>query len=128
MKPVYIDGFPSLAAFMASDRDKTALIFKRFDRLAARNLLCLQSELAELESQLDQFDQDDQRSQDTMQSLRNWQAYRARATQEPERMELMTRIRKTIREYSNAHPLTFVLSLTQPIANSNIHTRRSASV
>ncbi len=120
LKPVYIDGFPSLAAFMASDRDKTALIFKRFDRLAARNLLCLQSELAELESQLDQFDRDDQRSQDTMQSLRNWQAYRARATQEPERMELMTRIRKTMREYSNTNSLSFALSLTQLVANSNI--------
>ncbi len=105
---------------MASDRDKTALIFKRFDRLAARNLLCLQSELAELESQLDQFDRDDQRSQDTMQSLRNWQAYRARATQEPERMELMTRIRKTMREYSNTNSLSFALSLTQLVANSNI--------
>lgn len=97
MKP--IDGFPSLAAFMASDSDKAAVIFKRFDRLAIRNLLCLQSELAELESQLDQFDRDDQQSRDTMQSLRNWQAYRARAAEEPERMELMTRIKTTMREY-----------------------------
>jgi hypothetical protein len=63
-------------------------------------LLCLQSELAELESKLDEFDRDDQRSQETMQSMRNWQAYKARAGQEPVRMELMARIRTIMREYS----------------------------
>ena len=104
---VYVDGFPSLAAFMASDRDGTAMILKRFDRLAARNLLTLQSELAELESRLDRFDREDQDSLDTMQSLRNWEAYKAREAREPERMELMVRIRSTMREYS---PLsTFIL-------------------
>ena len=30
----------SFARFVASDRDKTPLIFKRFDELAARNLIC----------------------------------------------------------------------------------------
>jgi len=97
-KGAYIDGFPSLAAFMASDWDRTAMIFKRFDRLAARNLLCLQSELAELEAQLDQFDREDQENLQTMQSLRNWKAYRERG--EIGRMELMARLRSTMREYS----------------------------
>ncbi len=76
------------------------MIFKRFNRLAARNLLCLQSELAELESKLDEFDRDDQRSQATMQSLRNWKDYKGREDQEPQRMELIARIRTTMREYS----------------------------
>ncbi|KAI1180964.1 hypothetical protein F4777DRAFT_180782 [Nemania sp. FL0916] len=98
----YVDGFPSLAAFMASDRDKTAAIFKRFDRLAARNLLALQSELAELESRLDHYDQEDQMSRETTQSLRNWQDYKARAAEEPERMELMARVKKTLKEYREA--------------------------
>jgi len=99
-KSTYVDGFPSLAAFMASDRDKTAMILKRFDRLAARNLLCLQSELAEIESKLDQFDRDDQGNRETMQSLRNWEAYKARYADEPQRMQLMSRLRSTMREYS----------------------------
>jgi hypothetical protein len=47
-----LDGFPSLADFIASDHDRTSLVFKRFDKLAARNLLYLQSELAELEAKL----------------------------------------------------------------------------
>jgi hypothetical protein len=45
-----LDGFPSLAQFISSDPDRTSLVFRRFDNLAARNLLYLQSELAELEA------------------------------------------------------------------------------
>ena len=110
-KSTYIDGFPSLAAFMASDRDKTAMILKRFDRLAARNLLCLQSELAEIEARLDQFDQDDQGNRETMQSLRNWEAYKARYADEPQRMQLMARLRSTMREYSASTAVPLSLSL-----------------
>jgi hypothetical protein len=47
-----LDGFPSLANFIASDHDRTSLVFRRFDKLAARNLLYLQSELAELEARM----------------------------------------------------------------------------
>jgi hypothetical protein len=47
-----LDGFPSLSDFIASDHDRTSLVFRRFDRLAARNLLYLQSELAALEAKL----------------------------------------------------------------------------
>ncbi|KAF2622485.1 hypothetical protein BU25DRAFT_443147 [Macroventuria anomochaeta] len=45
-----LDGFPSLAQFIASDPDHTSLVFRRLDRLAARNLLYIQSELVELET------------------------------------------------------------------------------
>ena len=85
---------------MASDWDGTATIFKRFGRLAARNLLALQSELAELEFRLDNYDHEDKRSQATMQSLRNWQDYKARAKKDPERMKLLSEIKTTMREYS----------------------------
>ncbi|KAF2866287.1 hypothetical protein BDV95DRAFT_598925 [Massariosphaeria phaeospora] len=71
--PRYLSGYPSLAAFIASDRDLTTLIYKRFNRLAARHLLHLQSELAELQAQQDQFDQDDLYSDlETKQYSRNW--------------------------------------------------------
>lgn len=103
MKPqrqIYVDGFPSLAAFIASDRDGSAAIFKRFSRLAARNLLFIQSELADLEARLDQMDEDDKANREAMQSLRNWEKYKERANDEPERMELTTQLRKLMKEYS----------------------------
>jgi uncharacterized protein YecA (UPF0149 family) len=65
-------GFPSLAAFIASDPDKTTLNFRRFDHLAACNLLHLQAELARLERQFDQYDQQDTKEDATLQYLRNW--------------------------------------------------------
>jgi len=45
-----LDGYPSLAEDISSDPDRTSLVFRRFDRLAVRNLLYLQSELVELEA------------------------------------------------------------------------------
>ena len=45
-----LDGYPSLAEDISSDLDRTSLVFRRFDRLAVRNLLYLQSELVELEA------------------------------------------------------------------------------
>ncbi|KAK3334205.1 hypothetical protein B0T19DRAFT_420296 [Cercophora scortea] len=100
----YVDGYPSLAAFIASDRDGTAIIFKRFNRLAARNLLFLQSEIAELQAQLDAFDTQDSdiSNQETMQSLRNWNDYKARASTNPSRMNLVRQIRETLRDYREA--------------------------
>lgn len=95
----YIDGFPSLAAFIASDRDKSSMIFKKFNRLAARNLLILQSELAQLESKLDEFDREDQRNRETLQCLRNWKDYKAMNGIDSDRMKLLAQIKTTLKEY-----------------------------
>lgn len=54
-----INGFPRVAHKIASDPDKTAFLFRRFDQLSARNLLYLEAELAELESQQNKFDDQD---------------------------------------------------------------------
>jgi hypothetical protein len=53
MKINYLASYVSLAKFVSSDPDNSAAISKRFDRSAARNLLCLQSELVELHAQQD---------------------------------------------------------------------------
>ncbi|KAH8744803.1 hypothetical protein BGZ57DRAFT_281100 [Hyaloscypha finlandica] len=53
--PKRLDGFPTLSCFMGADQDAT--IFQRFDRLSARNLLYLQSNLNELQARLDDLDQ-----------------------------------------------------------------------
>lgn len=98
-QPFYADGYPALAEFIASDRDGSTAIFKRFTRLAARNLLLLQGELADLQAQLDAFDEEDTSALETLQSLRNWEDYKARQKSEPERMELVRKIRSTLKEY-----------------------------
>ena len=97
----YVDGFPSLANFISSDRDGTSTIFKRFNRLAARNLLLLQSELAELEAKLDEYDREDNgRGMEVLQSLRNWEEYKARNDKDSDRMKLLDKIRITLKDYS----------------------------
>src|SRR5271154_1371889 len=78
----YISGYASLANFIASDADHSSVIFKRFDRLSARNLLYMQSELAELQAQQDEYDRDDAKaSRETQswqlikESARDWKAF-----------------------------------------------------
>jgi hypothetical protein len=101
-KKMTLPGFPSLAAFIASDKDKSTAIFRRFDRLAARNILYLQSELTELEAQLEAFDRAD--SNGTLgekDAARNWQKFKERAkAASPERMDLVLDIRQTLKAYS----------------------------
>jgi len=105
----YIEGYPSLAAFIASDPDRTTLIFKRFDRLAARNLLHLQSELAKLEAEQDALDK--RASAEDMQSkqcLRNWEDFSQAAgtdLRQKERLDLAQRIRKVLKEYRALHTI-----------------------
>jgi hypothetical protein len=102
-KPVL--DYPSLAAFIASDRDGSTAIYRRFDRLAARNLLYLQSELVELEAEQDAFDAEDLYGpMETKESARNWAIFAKRAIEpanekEKNRMELAMKIRKKIKEY-----------------------------
>ena len=55
--PTRLDGFPTLAHFISQDND--AEIYRRFNRLGARNLLYLQSYLNNLERKLDDLDRYD---------------------------------------------------------------------
>ena len=100
----YIKGYPSLAAFIASDSDRSTSIYRRFDRLSARNLLYLQSELVELESRQDRLDAADlKRTTDEKMSASNWEIFKERAertAQEKERMEVVKEIREKLKEYS----------------------------
>lgn len=104
----YIDGFPALAAFIASDPDRSTFIYKRFDRLASRNILILQSELADMQSQLDAFDREDwARYQNrgpgyraALQELQSWESYKSTHGQDSDRLRLMKEIRSTLKEYS----------------------------
>jgi len=101
-------GFPSLAAFIASDKDKSTAIFRRFDKLSARNLLYLQSQLAELEARQELYDKEDAEIEDragqmtALQCARNWADFKENArSSEPQkaRMDLVKEIRETMKEY-----------------------------
>lgn len=81
---------------MASDRDRTAMIYRRFDYLTSRHLLYLQSELAELESCLSEYDEQDR----GLSSARSWQSFKEKGQDQPERIHLIERIGNTMLEYS----------------------------
>ena len=103
-EPQYLDGYPSLAAFISSDHDQTSAIFKRFNRTAARNLLHLQSELAELQARQDALDNVEWgRGVALKQYSRNWNdfCHAARCdSRQQKRKELGESIRVVLKEYS----------------------------
>ena len=102
---LHVKGYPSLAAFISSDHDHSAVLYKRFDRLSARNILYLQSELAELERQQDELDWQDLREGDrgTRQTARDWRAFKEAAkkpgSKAAKRMTLVVEIRDKMKEY-----------------------------
>jgi hypothetical protein len=110
--PTYLSGFPSLAGFIATDRDQTSAIFKRFKRLGARNLLHLQSQLAELQAELDIFDYEEGKHDlKTKQYSRNWDRFCAAAEHDPRQKQkkvLLDKIGRTMGEYRKISPFRFL--------------------
>jgi hypothetical protein len=98
-------GFPLLAERIALNPDCETFIFRRFDRLSARNLLHLESKLAYLEYKLDKADEQAFGSPDneTCRSIRAWEAFEELAQDparpEHRRMQLAEQIRETLKEY-----------------------------
>ena len=100
----YPNGFASVAAFIARDQDNTSTIYRRFDRLAARNLLYLQAKLQKLETIQDELDQESLRSpdEDSTRAATSWEEFEALAkTRETERklMEVAEEIEVAIKKY-----------------------------
>jgi hypothetical protein len=58
------DGFPALAAWIGRDPDNETFVFRKFDRLSARNLLQLQCQLIQLEDEIDKLDDAARKSPD----------------------------------------------------------------
>ncbi|KAK1851575.1 hypothetical protein CCHR01_05773 [Colletotrichum chrysophilum] len=57
-------GYAEAANWMARDVDNETLIYRRFDELATRNLLYLQSEMLSIEHQLSELDKEDAEDED----------------------------------------------------------------
>lgn len=93
----------TFAEFIASDEE--LFVFRRFDRLNARNLLYLQSELIWLEAQLQEMDDDDTNNatMDVRLAARCWESLSIKAEEFPReaaRMQVILKIRKVAKEYS----------------------------
>ncbi|MCJ1231960.1 hypothetical protein MMC12_008640 [Toensbergia leucococca] len=135
----YAMGYPRFAAFIANDEDKSTTIYRRFERLSARNILYLESELTELEAKQDELDEESRRDEDLASSAQSWEELhsqanynktedfsvdssieeRARkgrlATAAQDRLELARRIRSTLKEYHKALKLeSDILTLSVP--------------
>lgn len=107
-----INGFPRVADKIASDPDKTTTIYRRFDRLSARNLLFLEAEIAELEALQNKYDDDDLVAADqvVIESHSDWRKFERYANEkdgkgEPTqqrqaaKMELALKIKDKLKEY-----------------------------
>ena len=64
----HLEGYPSFSKFIAKDKD--AAIYRKFDNLSSRNLLYLQSELHDLERQLEIIDREDAKNIDNERAQR----------------------------------------------------------
>ena len=68
-----LSGYPTYAEFISKDRD--AAVYRRFGSLNARSLLYMQSELHELERQLENLDKEDLKdigNEDAQKAARIW--------------------------------------------------------
>jgi hypothetical protein len=99
-------GFPLLARRIALNPDYESFIFRKFDRLSARNLLHLEGKLAYLEHKLDQADKQalsNTADTESHRSIRAWEAFEENAEdpQRPEyrRMKIAEQIQETIAIY-----------------------------
>lgn len=90
-------GYPRLAAFISKDQDWH--IFRKFKILNTRNILYLQSELSDLEAQLQKVDLD--LAKNDKDALRSWWTFSANLS----RLELIKKIRVALNAYSKFCPV-----------------------
>lgn len=98
-------GYPAYGDFLAADPDNETLIFCKFDRLATRNLLALQSEVKALEAESRALDREICLSdQKVLASMARWEslieeANKDRTSIEARYIDLTLRIRAKLKEY-----------------------------
>ncbi|KUJ13202.1 uncharacterized protein LY89DRAFT_651306 [Mollisia scopiformis] len=137
-RPNPINGFPRLASKIASDPDKTTTIYRRFDKLSARNLLYLEAEIAELETLQNQHDEADLKSADstTISCHSDWRKFQRCAGEQDahgefvhlrqkEKMELALRIKHKLKEYHEALAVHKTLLNSKPPASTTVRAMRN---
>lgn len=103
-----LDGYPSYAAFISKDRD--AAVYRRFGNLNSRSLLYMQSELHELERQLDDLDKEDLKdigNEDAQRASRLWESFSGGQSEAAHaRRLLQCKVRAKVKEYCQS--ITFL--------------------
>ena len=99
--PQRLEGYPEFAEFIARDHD--AAIYHKFERLSARNLLYQQSELHDLERQLQELDREDAKDIDDQAAQKAalyWQHFSTDTGEQAQRRRaLQATIKLKIKEY-----------------------------
>lgn len=95
-----LQGYRRLAAFLAQDKDRSTSVYRGFHRVTTRNLLYLESELAELEARQDAIDNLDSQDLEALACAASWEIL-SKSTRkiDRERMNLIKDIRRVTREY-----------------------------
>lgn len=103
-------GYTAAAEWLARDVDNETLVFRKFDKLAALNLLYLQSEILDLENSVEKMHQDavaNGSDLDLQETARRWETFVKQATEGDPRfrqdarakMQLVWDLRAKIKEY-----------------------------
>lgn len=101
-------GYIAAAAWLAADPDNETLVFRKLDKLAALNLLYLQSEILEVETRVDKMHQDAENgSMSVKKAARDFETLVSRVKDaDPEarrnanlKLELIKELRAKIKEY-----------------------------
>ena len=99
--PSRLNGYPSFAAFIAKDKD--AAIHRKFESLSGRSLLYQQSELHDLQRQLEEIDLEDAKEIgdiNAQRAARLWHHYSTDTNRQSLlRRNLQGKIRIKIKEY-----------------------------
>ena len=98
------EGIVAFSALLASD--PALQVYRSFNELASRNLVCMQSELFELEERLRYLDEEDQHlvdsgvegSGEVKQAAKSW-TFALQSERERERVTLTRQIRSLLAEY-----------------------------
>ena len=113
--PDRLEGYPEFAEFIAKDRD--AAIYRKFERLSARNLLYQQSELHYLEKQLEDLDREEAKdieNEAAQKAAVHWQHFVTDTTKQAHRRRsLQATIKLKLKQYRMSYPsCSLGLSLT----------------
>jgi hypothetical protein len=89
------DGHPALADFLAQDPDHETYVFRKFKKLAARNVLYLQGELTALEEEVENLEREAANSDDpeVHLSMRSWKTLDENAQKPGREKSLECRLR-----------------------------------
>lgn len=99
------DGYPALANWVSRDPDSETFVFRKFGRLAARNILHLQCKLIALEKEIDDLDEEARQSPDleARQASRRYETLISRSengnNSEKKRVQKLEEVKGLLEEY-----------------------------